>query len=52
LLDKTRQRGNKKSNSGVLFGDFHQFISKNYEKIAIGVDNPLFGMILFIVKIR
>jgi len=52
LLIKIRSKGNKKSNPGILFGDFHQFISKNYEKIAIGVDNPIFGLILFIVKLR
>jgi hypothetical protein len=36
LLDKIRPESNKKSNSGVLLGDFHQFILNNCEKIAIG----------------
>jgi len=52
LLDKIRQRRNKKSNSGVLFGDFRQFILKNCEKMTIGVDNADFGLILFIVNLR
>lgn len=52
LLNKIDQRGNKKSNSGLLFSDFQQFIIKNYEKIEIGVDNVDFDLILFIVKLR